>query len=58
MDHEVLDFPRMIAKVERMNMRQEDNEKGQETKIIEETQQESKKILIQIKENLKEHKYV
>jgi hypothetical protein len=23
MDHEVLDFPRMIAKVERMNMRQE-----------------------------------
>jgi hypothetical protein len=23
MDHEVLDFPRMIAKVERINMRQE-----------------------------------
>jgi hypothetical protein len=29
MDHEVLYFPRMIAKVERMNMRQEDHEKGE-----------------------------
>jgi hypothetical protein len=27
-----LDFPRMIAKVEKMNMRQEKNEEGQETK--------------------------
>jgi hypothetical protein len=36
MDHEVLDFPRMIAKVERMNMRQEDPEKGQATEIMEE----------------------
>jgi hypothetical protein len=36
MDHEVLDFPRMIAKVERMNMRQEYHEKGQETAIMEE----------------------
>ena len=25
MDHEVLDFPRMIAKLERMSMRQEDH---------------------------------
>jgi hypothetical protein len=32
MDHEVLDFPRMIAKVERMNMRQENPEEDQETK--------------------------
>jgi hypothetical protein len=30
--HEVLDFPRMIAKVEKMNMRQENHEEGQETK--------------------------
>jgi hypothetical protein len=28
MDHEVLDCPRMIAKVERMNMRQENPQKG------------------------------
>jgi hypothetical protein len=30
--HEVLDFPRMIAKVENMNMKQENHEEGQETK--------------------------
>jgi hypothetical protein len=29
MDHEVLDFPRMIAKVEIMNMRQENPEEDQ-----------------------------
>jgi hypothetical protein len=34
MDHEVLDFPRMIAKVEMMNMRQEDHEKDQATDIM------------------------
>jgi hypothetical protein len=38
MDHEVLDFPRMTAKLERMNMEQVDPEKGQETKIMEEPQ--------------------
>ena len=32
MDHEVLDCPRMIAKVEKMNVRQENLEKNQETK--------------------------
>jgi hypothetical protein len=32
LDHEFLDFPRMIAKVEKMNMRQENHEMGQETK--------------------------
>jgi hypothetical protein len=32
MDHEVLDYPRMISKVERMNMRQENPEEDQETK--------------------------
>ena len=41
MDHEVLDWPRMIAKVEIMNMEQENHEKGQETKIMEESQKES-----------------
>jgi hypothetical protein len=38
MDHDILDFPRMIAKVERMNMRQENPEKGQETETMEEPQ--------------------
>jgi hypothetical protein len=32
--HEVLDCPRMIAKVENMNMKQENHEEGQETKNI------------------------
>jgi hypothetical protein len=36
MDHEVLDFPRMIAKVERMNMNQENPKEDPETKIMEE----------------------
>jgi hypothetical protein len=36
MDHEVLDFHRMIAKVERMNIRQENPKEYQETKTMEE----------------------
>jgi hypothetical protein len=43
MDHEVLDCPRMIARLEKINMDQENLEGDQETKIIEETQQESRK---------------
>jgi hypothetical protein len=31
-DHEILDCPRIIAKVEKMNMRQESHEGDQETK--------------------------
>ena len=38
MDNDVLDFPRMIAKVERMNMRQENLEEDQETETMEEPQ--------------------
>jgi hypothetical protein len=34
MDHEFLDFPIMIAKLEIMNMEQVDLEKGQETEIM------------------------
>jgi hypothetical protein len=34
MDHEVLDFPIMIANLERMNMRPENPEEGQETKTM------------------------
>jgi hypothetical protein len=44
--HEVLDFPRMIAKVENMNMRQENHEEGQETKDMLEHHKESKTILL------------
>ena len=32
--HEVEDFPRMISKIEKMNMRQENYKEGQETKDI------------------------
>jgi hypothetical protein len=40
MDHEVLYFPRMIARIEKLNMEQENLEGDQETKIIAETQKE------------------
>jgi len=40
MDHEVLDFPRMIAKVERMSLNQENPKENLETKIMEESQKE------------------
>ena len=55
MDHEVLDFPRMIDKFERMNMRQEDHKKCQETEIMEEPQKESEKVLLHMKETLNDH---
>jgi hypothetical protein len=50
--HEVLDYPRMISKVEKMNMRQENHEEGQETK----NQKESEAILLKMKETLNDHK--
>jgi hypothetical protein len=37
MDHEVLDFPRMIARLEKLNLEKENSEGDQETKIIEES---------------------
>ena len=46
MDHEVLDWTRMIAQLERMNMRQEDHEKIQATEIMAEPQKESEKVLL------------
>jgi hypothetical protein len=49
MDHEVLDFPRMIAKVERMNMNQEKPKADPETKIITESHKELDKVLLQMK---------
>jgi hypothetical protein len=38
--HKVEDCPRMIAKVEKMNMRQENHKEGQETKDLLENQKE------------------
>ena len=55
MDHEVLDCPRMIAKVERMNMNQENPKTDPETKIMAESQKESEKVLLQMKETLNDH---
>jgi hypothetical protein len=43
MDHEVLDFPRMIAKVERMNLNQENPKEDPKMK---EPQKESDKVLL------------
>jgi hypothetical protein len=36
LDHEVMDWPRMIARLEKMNMEQENSKGDQETNIIEE----------------------
>jgi hypothetical protein len=58
MDHEVLDFPRMIAKVERMNMNQENPKAYPKTEIMEEPQRESEKVLLQMKETLNDHRHV
>jgi hypothetical protein len=58
MDHEVLDFPRMIAKVERMNMRPENPEEGQETKTMVEPQKESETVLLRMKETLNDHRNI
>jgi hypothetical protein len=55
MDHEVLDCPRMISKVEKMNMKQENDETRQETKDMIEPQKESEIVLLQMKETLNDH---
>jgi hypothetical protein len=46
----------MIAKVENMNLRQENYEEGQETKDMVENQKESETILLQIKETPNDHR--
>jgi hypothetical protein len=53
--HEVLDFPRMIAKVEKMNMRHENHEEGKETKNMIKNQKELETILLQMKETPNDH---
>jgi hypothetical protein len=56
MDHEVLDFPRMITKLDRMNMRQKNLEEGHKTETMIEPQTKSKTILLQMKDTLNDHK--
>jgi hypothetical protein len=46
MNHEVLDFPRMIVRLEKLNMEQANPKGDQETNIIAETQKESEKIFL------------
>jgi hypothetical protein len=58
MDHEVLDCPRMIARIEKLNMEQANSEGDQENKIMKEPQKESKIMLLKIKEALDDHKDV
>jgi hypothetical protein len=55
MDHEVLDCPRMIAKLEKMNMTQEYHDKGQATKTMAEPQKKLETVLLQMKETLNDH---
>ena len=55
MNHEVLDCPRMIAKTESMNIRQENPKAGPETKIMTKSHKESEKALLQMKETLNNH---
>jgi hypothetical protein len=56
MDHEVLDCPRMIARLEKINMGKVNPEEVRETKIKEEPQKESKIVLLQLKETLDDHR--
>jgi hypothetical protein len=58
MDHEVLDFPRMIAKLEGMKMRQENPKVDQKTMIMTKSQEESEKVMLQIRETLNDHRHV
>jgi hypothetical protein len=58
MDHEVLDCPRMIAKLEEMNMRQENPKANPKTEIMEEPRKESEKVLLHMKETLNDHRHI
>jgi hypothetical protein len=52
MNHEVLDCPRMISKIEGMNTKQKNPKADPE---MAKTQKESEKVLLQIKETLNDH---
>jgi hypothetical protein len=55
LDHEVLDCPRMIAKIEGMNLKEENPKADPE---ITEPQRESDKMLLQIQDTLNDHRHV
>jgi hypothetical protein len=48
----------MIAKVERMNMNQENPKADPETEIMTEPQKGSEKVLLQMQETLNDHRHV
>jgi hypothetical protein len=56
--HEVEDCPRMIAKVEKMNTRQENSEESQEAKSMlgNHKEKESETMLVQLKEVMDDHR--
>jgi hypothetical protein len=56
MDHEVLDFPRMISKIQEMNMEQEKHEKDLEINTMENPQKELETVLLQMQETLNDNK--
>jgi hypothetical protein len=58
MDHEVLDCPRIIARLEKLNMEQAKSEGDKETKIMKAPQKESEIMLLEIKGTLDDHKDV
>jgi hypothetical protein len=58
LDHEVLDCLRMIAKLERMNLNQENRKADLETKIMEKYQKGSEKALLQMRETLNDHRHI
>jgi hypothetical protein len=53
MDHEVLDCPRMIPRLEKLNI---EKARDQETQIIEEPQKKSQKVLMKMQETLNDHR--
>jgi hypothetical protein len=55
LDHEVLDFPGRIAKIEGMNLKEENPKADLE---ITEPQRESDKMLLQIQDTLNDHRHV
>jgi hypothetical protein len=56
MDHEVLDCPRMIDRLEKMNIEQAKPKGNEETQIIEEPQKESDIMLLKMKDTLNDHR--
>jgi hypothetical protein len=58
LDHKVLDFPRMIAKLEIINMNQENPKANPETEIMVEYQKGSEKSLLQMKETMNNHRHI